>query len=442
MDISAQTQTVLLLTAHFSRPLKGEARPLSTAEWGRLEAWLKGRESPPESLLNGNPARSLTGWIDRTVTLERVQCLLSRAGTLGLAMEKWQRAGLWVLARSDVGYPDRLKKLLSLDSPPLLFGCGSRNLLNKGGIAVVGSRDAAGEDLAFASRLGWSAASQGLSIVSGGARGVDEAAMLGALEREGTVVGVVADGLLRAATSAKYRQGLMGNNLVLVSSVYPEAGFDVGNAMSRNKYIYCLSDAAIVVSSTRDRGGTWTGAVENLNRRWVPLWVKADLNGSSGNGELVRRGAHGLPDGELELRSLFASAEFAPSAHSKPELFDRPPISCGTARNSSGDASPSPVASDNAPGRHFHTTPSTAKVVEPAETDGLYSLFLRRLEALTTNDPATADQLLRHLDIVKAQLSHWLTRAVDAGIVRKLRKPVRYQWQTGRPRQRSIFGGD
>ena len=38
----------------------------------------------------------------------------------------------------------------------------------------------------------------------------------------------------------------MDNNLVLISPFYPDAGFNVGNAMQRNKYIYCLSDAAMV----------------------------------------------------------------------------------------------------------------------------------------------------------------------------------------------------
>src|SRR3990172_8427415 len=97
--------------------------------------------------------------------------------------------------------------------------------------------------------------------------------MLGALEHEGTVIGVLADSLLKAATSNKYRKYLVNNNLVLISPYYPEAGFNAGNAMSRNKYIYCLTDAAIVVQSGTE-GGTWNGAIENLKKEWVPLWVK------------------------------------------------------------------------------------------------------------------------------------------------------------------------
>jgi predicted Rossmann fold nucleotide-binding protein DprA/Smf involved in DNA uptake len=307
MNITTQTQAVLLLTAYFSKPGKDDPRPLAPTEWGRFAHWLKEREVSPSSLLTGDTASLLAGWTDRTISLERIRYLLGRAGALGLALEKWQRAGLWVLTRSDADYPARLKKHLKTDSPPVLFGCGNRNLLNRGGIGVIGSRDASSDDLAFTTRLGQTAARQGLSIISGGARGVDETAMLGALECEGTAIGILADSLLRAATSAKYRKALMANNLVLLSTFYPEAGFDVGNAMARNKYIYCLCDAAVVISSTQGKGGTWSGAVEDLKKCWTPLWVKSHQDNSSGNAGLVLQGARWLPEGEVDLISLLAT---------------------------------------------------------------------------------------------------------------------------------------
>ena len=102
--------------------------------------------------------------------------------------------------------------------------------------------------------------------------------MQGALEGEGTAIGVLADSLLRSATSSRFRNGIMSGSLTLVSPFNPEAGFNVGNAMRRNRYIYCLSDAAVVISSTLDRGGTWNGAIEDLKAAWVPLWVKQTSN--------------------------------------------------------------------------------------------------------------------------------------------------------------------
>jgi predicted Rossmann fold nucleotide-binding protein DprA/Smf involved in DNA uptake len=305
MSVSPQTQAILLLTVAFTKPAPGDPEPLTPAEWGRFAAWLKGQEKSPELLLTSDdPIAVLQGWSDPSVTPERIRHLLGRSGAMGLALEKWQRAGLWVMTRSDAEYPARLKRRLRFEAPPMLFGCGDRGLLNRAGIAVVGSRAAGEKELGDASRLGAEIASQGFSLVSGGARGVDEAAMLGALESQGTAAGVLADSLLRAAMSAKYRKGLMGKNLVLVSPFNPEAAFDAGNAMARNKYIYCLADAAVVVTTSKESGGTWNGAIENLKHGWVPLWVKEHADPNSGNAALVQQGARWLPAGDLVAASL------------------------------------------------------------------------------------------------------------------------------------------
>ncbi len=44
--------------------------------------------------------------------------------------------------------------------------------------------------------------------------------------------------------------------------------------MGRNKLIYCLSDAVVVVAATEASGGTWAGAEEALKARWVPVLVR------------------------------------------------------------------------------------------------------------------------------------------------------------------------
>jgi predicted Rossmann fold nucleotide-binding protein DprA/Smf involved in DNA uptake len=278
--LSEQTQAILLLTAHFKKPSADEPKPLTPIEWGRFAEWLHARGHRPRDLLITDPNALLAGWDDRKITTERVLALLDRGAAMALAMEKWLRAGLWVLTRSDTDYPPRLKQRLREQAPPVLFGCGNKALLRQGGLAVAGSRKVAEADLEYSRILGERAADAGVSVLSGGAKGVNETAMLGALQREGTAVGVMADSLLRASTSAKYRAHLAQNTLVLVSPFYPEAGFNVGNAMQRNKYIYCLADAGLAVHAGTS-GGTWTGATEVLKKGWIPLWVRPndDPNG-------------------------------------------------------------------------------------------------------------------------------------------------------------------
>lgn len=428
MNVDVKTQAVLLLTAWFSKPTTADSKPLTPKEWGRFARWLNEHGSSPESLISdGNIAGQLQGWSDPKITPNRIERLLERGGALGIALEKWQRTGLWVMIRSDPDYPRRLKKQLKHDAPPILFGCGNRRVLDSHCIAVVGSRDASSADLAFTDKLGRAIASAGLSVVSGGARGVDEAAMLGALRVEGTVIGVLADSLSRAATSAKYREGLTNGNLVLISPFNPDARFEVSNAMGRNKYIYCLSDAAVVIATGKDRGGTWTGAVENLKHGWSRLWVKPHADSESGSAALVARGADWLPGEPIEVMRL--TAMDSSEAHASADLIERVGeqeslLDTGLDHYSYDEVSTSEAEDVQSAGSsHLPTQGSEAPLISMS----LYDLFLVKLDEATQTDPKTVEELEKHTGLGKAQLNVWLKQAVTEGKVDKLIRPVRYQ---------------
>ena len=225
MNLSPTAQATLLLTSYFSKSSSEAVKPLSIKEWGKFALWLKGKSISPADLLRANPNPLLDGWHDARVSVDRVVQLLNRGHSLALAVEKWQRAGLWVVTRSDPEYPRRLKPRLKTNSPPVLFGCGNKELLNAGGLAIIGSRNASEADLAFTEQIGAKSTAEGTAVVSGGARGVDEAAMLGAMQQGGAVIGILADRLLRAATSAKWRKGLMGRACRTSFSILSRGGF-------------------------------------------------------------------------------------------------------------------------------------------------------------------------------------------------------------------------
>ena len=391
MQLDSQAQTVLLLTVSFGKSGTAEAKPLSTREWARFAIWLRDHDLKPSSLLEGTLEDFLSDWTDPAITPARLESLLGRGALLGFLFEKWQRAGLWVIARSDPDYPDRLKRRLKFEAPPILFGCGNKKLLEKGGIAVVGSRNAAEKDLAYTNSLGAEAAAQGYSIVSGGARGVDQSAMLSALEHEGTVVGVLADSLLRSATSAKYREYLMTGDLALVSPFNPEAGFNVGNAMARNRSIYCLADIAVVISSAPNKGGTWNGAIEDLEARWVPLWVKHSGEEKSGNAELIERGGRRLPD---DLSSLS-------------DLFDDSSVSV----NGAAVPSSPPIMEESSAAAKQSTIPKEL---------GLYELFFHRFGEFTSSQVLSPAEISERFNIEKTQINAWLKQGISQGKIEKL----------------------
>ncbi|SDS88710.1 Predicted Rossmann fold nucleotide-binding protein DprA/Smf involved in DNA uptake [Pseudomonas asplenii] len=426
--INTNTQSILLLTSYFSKSV-GNAKPLSPTEWGRFAQWLNAQGKTPADLVTAEPHAVLEGWHDEKIPLLRIEQLLERGHALALALEKWSRAGLWVLTRSDADYPKALKHHLRNSAPPILFGCGNPRLLNQRGIGVVGARKADNADLAYATSLGKRIAMAGMTVVSGGARGVDEAAMQGGLNEEGTVIGIMADSLLSAALASKWRNGLMNNNLVLVSPFFPEAGFNAGNAMARNKYIYCLSQAAVVVRS-ETKGGTWNGAIENLKKAWVPLWVKRDTKPESGNYALVVQGAQWLESAaeHVDVHTLSAQAKLGADPEMVPELAPTDQDASISEEESVRSDPPREEAThelsqDN--GRSSQNVNSASTHAIAIGDLSFYQFFLRKMAF--RDSPATAEELSEQWGISKKQLTEWLKQSVDERHVQKLKNPVRFQ---------------
>lgn len=439
--LSPTAQATLLLTSYFSKASNESAKPLSNSEWGRFALWLKENSITPADLLVGDLQALLQNWHDKRISVERIVELLKRGHSLALAMEKWQRAGLWVVTRSDPEYPKRLKQRLKTDCPPVLFGCGNIALLNAGGLAVIGSRNASNPDLAFTDQVGAKAASENIAIVSGGARGVDETVMTGAMRQGGMVIGVMADRLLRAATSSKWRKGLMEGHVVLVSPFYPEAGFNVGNAMARNKYIYCLADSALVIHSGK-KGGTLSGAQENLKKAWVPLWIKQTTDKESANADLVAKGGNWLKSDiqTLRITDLINNKEQPVSnvdepkddlfsIYAQPELFTETEFEPVLTPESKEDIDEVKIDS-TATEIQAENEADSADAIEmdntPLEPIDFYKLFISELKHLA-EDPITIDELIESTQLHKSQLTEWLKRAIDEEIVKKLNRPVRYQ---------------
>ncbi len=295
--LSANGQAILLLTAPLMAG-RGASSPdlLSAGEYRRLAQHLRELQRQPSELMAPEAAELLR--LCRPIIDDgRLQRLLGRGFLLSQALERWQARALWVVTRADADYPRRLKARLREDAPAVLYGCGDIGLLKTGGLAVVGSRHVEDASIDYAMDVGRLVARAGRGIVSGGANGIDQSAMRSALGLGGKVSAVLADSLEKAALNRENRQALMDGQLVLVSPYDPNAGLDVGNAMQRNKLIYALADAALVVSADFNQGGTWAGATEQLDKlRFVPVFVRSPSSGSEGLEALRRRGALPWPD--------------------------------------------------------------------------------------------------------------------------------------------------
>jgi predicted Rossmann fold nucleotide-binding protein DprA/Smf involved in DNA uptake len=295
--VTNDERAILLLCASLGRGASGP-RPLSGIGYDRLAEWLRTSGARPGHLLSDTG--DVIAALERSELADLVPVLrelLSAQLALALRMESWGRVGGWVVTRGSADYPRQLQRL-GARRPPVLFGLGVRTLLGKRSIAIVGSRDAPDRDIDFSTGMGAAIASSGLSVVSGAARGVDWAAMSGALAAEGTAVGVVSDSLADVPTISTWRNALLAGNLCMVSAVDPESRFTAGNAMARNKIIYGLAERAIVIRASHGTGGTWSGATEAIRSGFCPVHVRGHPGGDAMKAaeELRRRGALELPD--------------------------------------------------------------------------------------------------------------------------------------------------
>ena len=138
--ITEKTKAILLFTSYFGRDTNKNVKPLSNAEWNRFARWLQTKSMSPEDLLLQDGV-VLNDFKDKTIYSERLQALLERKTSLAMALDKWSKAGVWILNRGDNNYPKSVKDILKDNAPPIFFGIGNIDLLNKQYIGVVGSRN-------------------------------------------------------------------------------------------------------------------------------------------------------------------------------------------------------------------------------------------------------------------------------------------------------------
>jgi len=401
-NLSPSTQAILLLTSSFSKYTIHEEQPLSVSEWGFFAAWLHKHKMKPENLLEKDCKENLKEWSNEKISLSRLQSLLNRGAALALAIEKWQRVGIWVTTRSDKEYPQNIKKKLKHLSPPILYGTGNKSLLNTPSVSVTGSRNANKIDNNYAYELGKKIANDGLVLVSGGAKGIDEHAMQGALDHCGNGIVILSEDLLKRSLSTKYRNALLQNNLALLSPYYPESPFSIEHAMERNKYIYTLSFASIVVHSNTS-GGTWTGANEVLKNQWTPLWVKEPSDLNSPNQTLINKGANILTPDLLKNNLQELQCD---TTHKTPTPFD-------INKNFNVKKIAQPI---------IETTSSTDFNKELS----LYDFFIHKLKHTYKQDDIFKPKELEILFELKiAQVNEWLTKAEIDNILTKQKDKVR-----------------
>ena len=221
------------------------------------------------------------GKIVHELTLDRSKEVDEVAGRL-------QTQGVNAVLLGDDGYPRSLAQVRA--APAALFVYGPRQLLDRPGLGICGSRKATDEGLRAARACGEAVAAHGINVVSGYARGVDMATHTGALSAGGTTVIVLAEGI----DHFRMRRGEFTDlwdppRAVVVSQFSPKQPWHAGSAMTRNAVISALSQALIVVEAG-ESGGTLAAALHALERG-QPVMVLELFDSPPGNRLLRDKGA-------------------------------------------------------------------------------------------------------------------------------------------------------
>ncbi len=451
-NLTANTKAILMLVSPLIAGGSTERKLLLThREYTNLVKILQQIDGQPADLIDREKVSDILKTLEKhQFDQERLRRLLGRGMQLGLALEHWQQRSIQVISRADDMYPHRLKRTLQHQAPALFYVCGDIALLQGGGLAVVGSRHVDVDLLDYTRNVGEIAASADCTIVSGAAKGIDQAAMQGAAAAGGRVIGVVANNL--EATVMRNRGDILQGRLLLCSPFDPAVRFEVWRAMDRNKLIYALSDIALVVESDLEKGGTWQGAVEQIQKlKVVPVYTRTSGPDSRGLEALRRLGAHSWPefDDEMDLRrfihdirkrdkdsdlplfsqqttpaidksGIAVDAAYTEASIESPEQPDALTMAeSATSPESYGPPSPLPISQEES---------RQAPRQEQSWGDQLFAhaeeVILQLLDEL---GPLKLEEIATYLRTTKGpngQTALWLRRMLDAGKIEKLPKSL------------------
>lgn len=316
--MNQDSNAILTLCSHIC---VGEGvRPLEPKEYSNMAQILSQAGKSPKDLFDFSTddfSAILGCGKEQTARLMR---LLDRNASLSFELSQYQNVGIETITRADTKYPKILKKKLSHGCPPIFYYAGDLSLLDRKFVGYVGARTVAQEDVDFTIRSVRKTVSLGYGVVSGGAKGIDTVSGTEALLNDGFSVEYLSDSLLKKLKKSDIIKKIQQGNLLLMSVSKPDAGFNVGMAMMRNRYIYAQSIGTVIVRSDLNKGGTWTGATENLSSNWCTTlcWNHA----YPGNQALIKKGAIPINDnwdGTIPEQTTNSSVE---ETYEQASLFD------------------------------------------------------------------------------------------------------------------------
>lgn len=350
-------------------------------------------------------------------TLQRIPGIGPKTADHILAFSDWTRAeqeiaraaslGVSIVTCQDPAYPRRLLNIY--DYPPFLYVKGSLHP-DEIAVALVGSRLASVYGRFVTEKLSRELALQGVTVVSGLARGIDSAAHRGALAGKGRTIAVLGCGLdqiyppenedLAAEIAA---QGALVTEYPLGTPP------DAPHFPARNRLISGISLGVVVVEAGEKSGSLITARLAAEQGRSV-FAVPGAIGsaGSRGTHRLIRQGAQlveGIEDILEEILPQAGMTSTCPNRPSPPPTPIEAAIADGMARKQADGLDPQPCS---------------LAAQRPDGPEGGLGETERKLLAALSTTPADVDTVVAASGLTAQEVQSGLLVLELMGLIRRL----------------------
>ncbi len=212
--------------------------------------------------------------------------------------------GCHLLGQHDEDYPELLRQIY--DPPIVLYVKGTLTAKDKNAVALVGSRQTTAYGIEVGRRLGYQLAYVGVTVVSGGARGIDTAAHQGALAAKGRTVAVLGTGIniVFPPENAELFERITSNGALITQFPFNRPA-DKQTFPIRNRIVAGMTLGTVVVEANLSSGALITANMAvDYGRQIFAVPGRIDSPRSKGCHELIKKGAK-LCEGAEDILSEF-----------------------------------------------------------------------------------------------------------------------------------------
>src|SRR2546422_6904549 len=306
----------------------------------------------------------------RGIGEETAEAIAGWEKTIDLSSELKRIAefGCRIVTQAEPEYPELLRQIY--DPPFVLYVKGELTAKDKNAVAIVGSRMTTHYGIEVARKLAYQLAYLGVTVVSGGARGIDSAAHQGALSSKGRTIAVLGTGinLVTPPENAGLFERIAENGCVVTQFPFNRPP-DKQSFPIRNRIVAGMTLGTVVVEANLTSGALITANFANeYGRQVFAVPGRIDSPRSKGCHELIKKGAK-LCESAEDILSEF---EYLFPASNRKEA-DLPAITLSETEQRIYDLLlPEEERSIDEVIRHSQLTPSTVSVT-------LLSLEMKRL---------------------------------------------------------------